>query len=42
MTFKEFYEEKYGIYPGSQGELYEDVFSRIANAVAEYVDMVTK
>jgi hypothetical protein len=39
--FKEWYERKYGCtYPGEQGEFYSDVFQRLAEAFAVYVDEI--
>ena len=40
MKFKEFYEARYGKYPGAEGERYEDIFKRLTDAFAEYVDYV--
>lgn len=39
-TFREFYQEKYGPYPGYSGERFDIVLERIAIAIAEYLDYV--
>ncbi len=38
MKFKQWFEQKYGVYPGRVGEPNAVVDVRLANAVAEYVD----
>jgi hypothetical protein len=40
MNFKDWYTAKHGAFPGVEGEFYTDMFSRLANAFAEYVDEV--
>lgn len=38
LSFKEYYAKKHGQFPGFVGENFVDVFSRMCDTVAEYVD----
>ena len=38
LTFREFFEERHGKYPGTAQELMHKVVERLMNCVAEYVD----
>ena len=40
--FKEFYEEKYGTYPGEVHEEVAVVTMRVFEAMAEYMDYITQ
>lgn len=39
-TFKEFYAEKHGRFPGFEGEHYYTIMARIMDTMAEYIDYV--
>ena len=34
--FKTWYEDRYGKYPGHEGEFYDDIMKRVFDAFAEY------
>lgn len=38
QTFREFYEERHGQYPGVEGECFTDVMERLADTMADYID----
>lgn len=40
--FKEWYTRKHGAYPGEPEEFVGDIFQRLADAFAEYVDEAMK
>jgi hypothetical protein len=40
LNFKDWYIAKHGDYPGLQGERYDHLFARMADAFADYVDYV--
>lgn len=42
MTFRDWYVERHGAFPGSRGEMQDRIFERLCNSVAEYVDEATK
>lgn len=37
-TFREFYAERHGAYPGAAGEHYHGIFARLCDAFAAFVD----
>lgn len=39
-TFKQFYEDRHGVYPGSMGETHLAVFERLTETFSDYVDEV--
>lgn len=40
IPFREWYEQRYGQYPGDVGEEWSSIMLRLADAFAEYVDEV--
>lgn len=38
IDFKSYYLKRYADWPGTAGESYDDVFKRLCNTVAEYID----
>lgn len=38
QRFREWYEQRHGDWPGMPGENYDDIFRRLCDAVADYVD----
>lgn len=41
-TYREFYNEMFGRYPGYAGEIVENIYERVFTAFALYVDYVVK
>lgn len=42
MTFREYYAQRHGIWPAHRGEAIPEVMKRIAEAMADYADLLSQ